>query len=325
MIVIIDTEIWPNLVNQAYRRDIPVVMANGRISTASFPYYRWARPLLTKVLRKYRLLMMQSDEDAGRIAALGAPRQKILVSGNIKFDKNLVEQAATGKDAPDFESGFLGSDGDPPLIVAGSTHPAEEQILLEALRRIRQIPQLAGTRMLLAPRHPERFQEVAELIGQSGFRMRRRTETAAAAGPAEVFLLDTLGELAAAYRLATVAFVGGTLVPRGGHSILEPAFFAKAIVAGPSMENFRAIVEEFLAHNGLRRISAGPEDRGLQIEQLTRAFTELLQNRPLRDELGKNAFSILEKNRGAAEFSAEQIAAIFGEVRKADSSGSHGI
>jgi 3-deoxy-D-manno-octulosonic-acid transferase len=315
MIVIIDTEIWPNLVNQAHRRGIPLVLANGRISAASFPYYRYARPVLSRVLRKYRLLMMQSDEDARRITAIGAPREKIMVSGNIKFDKNLIEKTITGQDAADLETSFLGNNQDSPLIVAGSTHAGEERILLATLRRVRQIPGLARTRMLLAPRHPERFHEVAGLVRQSGYAMRRRTESQNLEYPAEVLLLDTLGELAAAYRFATVAFVGGTLIRRGGHSIMEPALFAKAIVTGPSMENFRGIVKEFREHNGIHQISAGQEDRGLQIEQLTQAFVDLLQNRNAREALGKNAFSILDKNRGAAQFSAEQIATIFEGMR----------
>jgi 3-deoxy-D-manno-octulosonic-acid transferase len=120
--------------------------------------------------------------------------------------------------------------------------------------------------------------------------MRRRTEAAGAEDPGEVLLLDTLGELAAAYRFATVAFVGGTLIPRGGHSIMEPALFAKAIIIGPSMQNFRGIVEEFREHNGIHQITAGQQDRSLQIEQLTQAFVDLLLNRHARETLGKNAF-----------------------------------
>jgi 3-deoxy-D-manno-octulosonic-acid transferase len=139
LIVIIDTEIWPNLVHQAHRRKIPVIMANGRISASSYPYYRCARTVLARVLRKYRILMMQSDEDAQRIAAIGAPPDKILVTGNIKFDRSLVESANKAGDS-DLGSGFCQERPGDLLIVAGSTHPGEEQILLDVLRRIRQIP-----------------------------------------------------------------------------------------------------------------------------------------------------------------------------------------
>jgi 3-deoxy-D-manno-octulosonic-acid transferase len=312
LIVIIDTEIWPNLVHQAQRRKIPIVMANGRISASSFPYYRCAKPVLARVLGKYRLLMMQSEDDARRIAAIGAPPDKILVTGNIKFDRSLVERASqTGES--DLGSGFCQEKPGDPLIVAGSTHPGEEQILLDVLRRIRQIPGLDNARLLIAPRHPERFEEVAGIVLQNGFTIRKRTDSSWMGGDAEVFLLDTLGELAEAYRFATVAFVGGTLIRRGGHSIMEPALHSKAIVIGPSMENFREIAKEFLKQGGMRQIHAKPEERNLQVEQLTQAFANLLQDTQEREMLGKKAFSILEKNRGAAHRTAEKIAAAFEE------------
>lgn len=311
MIVIIDTEIWPNLVHQAQRRNIPVILANGRISASSFPYYRLARPVLSRVFCQYKGLMMQSKEDADRIAAIGAPQEKILVTGNIKFDKNLFEKIEDGKDRQHLESGFLEEGAGTPLIVAGSTHAGEEQILMEALRRVRQIPALSGTRLLLAPRHPERFGEVAELIVRNRFSLRRRTEAAANPGPADILLLNTLGELAAAYRFATVAFVGGSLVRRGGHSIMEPALYSKAIVTGPFMENFRTVIEEFRRSNGIRQISTGPEAHDSQVEELAQTFAELLGDPQECETLGKNAFSILEKNRGATQVTADQIAAIF--------------
>jgi 3-deoxy-D-manno-octulosonic-acid transferase len=267
-------------------------------------------------LRKYSLLMMQSEEDARRIAAIGAPRKTILVTGNIKFDRSLVEAAVTGKKTGSVESGFLENSGDTPLIVAGSTHPGEEQILLEAFRRVRDVPELARTRLLLAPRHPERFDEVAGLVLRNGFNLLRRTDNTGTANPAEVLLLDTLGELAAAYRFATVAFVGGTLIRRGGHSIMEPALFSRAIVTGPSMENFREIVEEFREHGAIRQIAAGPESRDLQVDLLTQAFADLLRNSPAREAMGKNALSVLERNRGAAGLAADRIASIFEEVRE---------
>jgi 3-deoxy-D-manno-octulosonic-acid transferase len=313
-IVIIDTEIWPNLIHQAHLRGIPVVLANGRISAASFRYYRHARPVLRRVLRQYRMLLMASREDAQRIITMGAPSEKILVTGNLKFDKSLVENENNDKDARALQSGLGLGREDAPLIVAGSTHSGEEQILLEVLQRVRRIPELNRTRLLLAPRHPERFDEAAEVIAQNGFKVRRRTESSDS-DDSEVLLLDSLGELAAAYRFATIAFVGGTLIRRGGHSIMEPAAYSKAIVIGPSVENFRGIVEEFLRHGGVRQISAEQEDRKLQVEQLTDVFVKLLQNRQEREALGKTAFSILEKNRGATRLTAEQIAATFAEMQ----------
>ena len=314
VIVIVDTEIWPNLVNQARLRNTPVLLVNGRISAASFRYYRWARPVLRGVLGNYRLLMMQSEEDARRIAGIGAPAEKIVVTGNIKFDKSLVENDGIGRIASDLESSFLtGGVQEAPLIVAGSTHQGEELLLLDAFRRVRQMPGLNRTRMVLAPRHPERFEEVAGLAARNGFSVRRRTDGPGAAGDAEVLLLDTIGELASVYRFATVVFVGGTLIPRGGHSVMEPALYSKAIVIGPSMENFRGIVDEFRARNGIRQISAGEADRDLQLDQLTEAFARLLQNVEERNALGAAAYAILERNRGAAGVTVDRIASVLEE------------
>jgi len=314
MLVIVDTEIWPNLLRLAHRRRIPVVLANGRISPSSFRYYRWARPVLRKVFRNYRVLMMQSGEDAARIASLGAPQEKIVITGNIKCDKDLVETESADAVARNLEMEFgLGKSGGP-LIVAGSTHPGEEQILLEVLQRLRCIPGLQHTRLLLAPRHPERFDSVAQLATRHGFEIRRRTDRAGSIPDAPVLLLDSLGELAAAYRFAAIAFVGGSLVRHGGHSIVEPAMHSKAIVTGPSMDNFRQIFEEFRAHNGVRQISAGEERRGMQIQQLLDVFRTLLQSEEDRNALGRAALSILERNRGAAQRTGETIAAIFEET-----------
>jgi 3-deoxy-D-manno-octulosonic-acid transferase len=254
--------------------------------------------------------MMQSEEDAQRIRSIGAPPERVVVTGNIKFEKNTNAEDAGEKAVHNLEEGFC-HDSEGSLIVAGSTHEGEEQILLEALQRVRRIRGLDSTRRLIAPRHPERFEEVAAIVQHYGFKLRRRT--AVSEGPAEVLLLDTLGELAAVYRLATVVFVGGTLDRRGGHSIMEPALYSKAIVVGPSMENFRQIMEEFRAQGGVRQIGAGQEDRRLQAEQLAQVFTALLQNPQEREALGRAALSILEKNRGAARITAERIAAIFEE------------
>jgi 3-deoxy-D-manno-octulosonic-acid transferase len=205
---------------------------------------------------------------------------------------------------------------DAPLIVAGSTHRGEEEMLLEALRKIRQKPGLERTKLLLAPRHPERFDEVNLLTEQSGFKVRRRTAGAGGDPDAEVLILDTIGELAAIYRFATVAFVGGTLVRHGGHSIMEPALYAKPIVIGPSIENFRQIVGEFRLHGGVRQISADRENSELQLQQLLDVFLSLLQNAKEREELGRAAFSILERNRGTTQRTGEMIAAVFEETSR---------
>ncbi len=311
MMVIIDTEIWPNVLHQAHRRGTQIVLANGRISAASFRFYRWARPVLRRVFRDYAALMMQSEEDAERITMMGAPWDKIAVTGNIKFDKDLVvkeaDEALTRNLEKDLDFAYLQA----PLIVAGSTHHGEEQVLLEVLRRIRRTPQLENVRMVLAPRHPERFDAVAQLISRNGFRLWRRTNGTGPPQDADVILLDTVGELAAVYRFATIAFVGGTLLRHGGHSIMEPALHAKPIVIGPSMDNFGSIIREFRMHDGIWQISAGEKDANLQVQQLLDAFEQLLTSPSKRESMGKAAHAILERNRGAAQRTIEKIAAIY--------------
>jgi 3-deoxy-D-manno-octulosonic-acid transferase len=313
MIIIIDTEIWPNVVHQAWRRSIPVVLVNGRISAASFRYYRWARPVLRRVFRNYRILLMKSDEDARRILQMGAPPDKVLVTGNLKYDLDLVKRDATAAAAGSLDEALGPEAIDAPLIVAGSTHPGEEDILLEVLGRVRNVPGLEHTRLLLAPRHPERFDEVAGLVERAGYAVQRRTrENAEVRAP--VLLLDTMGELAAAYRFATIAFVGGTLVRRGGHSILEPALYAKPIVIGPSTENFSQVVEEFLQQEAVRQITATEENRSAQVGQLSDAITGLLQDRAACAALGRAACSVLENNSGATHRTMEKIAEIYEET-----------
>jgi|WetSurMetagenome_2_1015567.scaffolds.fasta_scaffold44715_3 3-deoxy-D-manno-octulosonic-acid transferase len=314
IIVIIDTEIWPNTLHQAHLRGIPVILVNGRISAASFRYYRRARPLLRRVFQNYRALLMQTGEDAERITQMGAPPDKVIVAGNIKIDRNLPDAISEETLLRSLDEAFGFSELHAPLIIAGSTHAGEDQMLLEALRIIRQKPGLEQTRMLLAPRHPERFQEVIRLAEQSGFKVRRRTGGSGGDANAEVLILDTIGELAAVYRFATVAFVGGTLIRHGGHSIMEPALYAKATVIGPSVENFRQIVDEFRMHGGVCQISASQEEPGVQLQQLLDVFLQLLQNAKEREDLGRAAFSILEKNRGTTQRTGEMIAAVFEEV-----------
>jgi 3-deoxy-D-manno-octulosonic-acid transferase len=314
MLIIVDTEIWPNILNQARRRHIPVMLVNGRISAASFRYYRWARPVLRRVFQNYRMLLMQSEADARRIAQIGAPPEKIIVTGNIKFDLNLISKDSSEALVAELKESLGLGEVPAPLIVAGSTHPDEEQVLLDVLQRIRNTPSLEKTRLLLAPRHPERFETVAQLVVRSGFSLRRRTDGSKNEKNSDVLLLDSVGELATVYSFATIAFVGGTLVPRGGHSIMEPALYSKAIVVGPSMENFRHIFGEFQTNGGVRQISAGEEEHSRQVQQLLDVFLQLLQNAEERKALGDAAFSILKKNRGATQRTGEQIAEIFREI-----------
>jgi 3-deoxy-D-manno-octulosonic-acid transferase len=314
VIIIMETEIWPNILHEAHRRGIPIIMANGRISPRSFRLYRLARPLLRRVFRHYRILLMKSDDDAERIRRMGAPPEKVFVSGNIKYDKELVAKELNDTVARSLDEALGLTSGEGDLIVAGSTHADEERILFEVLRRVRQAPGLAQTRLLLAPRHPERFEAVVELACRAGFRLRRRSEAASPAPGTEVIVLDTLGELAAAYRFATVAFVGGTLIPHGGQSIMEPAWYARPIVIGPSMENFRQTAADFRARGAVREIKATDADKEAQIRELTEAFVCLLRDESLRAAMGQAAYSVFEGHRGATRFTVDRIAALYEEA-----------
>ena len=315
IIIITDTEIWPNLLREARKASIPAVMANGRISPKSARLYRFVRPLMAKVFASYAAFLMQSEEDAERICAIGAPTGKVSVSGNMKYDKAPSEQGGSEVMLRSLDEALGVSSCAGAVIVAGSTHEGEEQVLIEALGRVRLRPGLANTRLLLAPRHPERFDEAAELADRAGFTVRRRSGKTGAVEGAQVLLLDSIGELATAYRFATIAFVGGTLIPHGGQNILEPAWHAKPIVIGPSMENFRKTAEDFLARDALVQTRAGFADREAQIGELTDIFARLLEDVGRRTALGRAARSVLESNRGASKFTAEKIAPIFEEAR----------
>lgn len=317
IIVTIDTEIWPNLLRQAHRRGVPIIMANGRISPRSSRLYRFVRPMLRKVFSNYTALLMKSEDDARRIRMIGAPADKIVVTGNIKYDKEVVEQGEREQVVRSLGKALGLSSANDRLIVAGSTHEGEEQVLLEVLRRLKEKPNLGETRLLLAPRHPERFDAVAQLASRAGFPVKRRSENHINPSDAQVLLLDTIGELATAYRFSTIAFVGGTLIPHGGQSILEPAWHAKPIVIGPSMENFRQTARDFLERDAVIQIKASAADKEMQVEELTDVFAALLEDEEKRNTLGSAACSVFENNRGAARFTVEKISTVFQETCKA--------
>ena len=315
LIIMVETEIWPNVLHEAKKRSIPVVMVNGRISAESFTYYRWVQPLMGPVFQNYALLLMKAREDAARLQRMGASPSKIKVSGSIKYDRNVAaEKEITLKQAAALDAALALTTTDAPLIVAGSTHDDEESTLLEVLRRLRSMPGLETTRLLLVPRHPERFSAVAQLAQRAGFTVKRRSDPAPGSPSAEVLVLDTLGELGTAYSFATVAFVGGTLIPHGGQSIMEPALHAKPIVVGPSMLNFPQIIDDFIERGGIAQISADETDKEAQKSQLTEAFAKLLLDPDGRTTMGHAAYSVFEGSQGATQFTVDHIAAIFEET-----------
>lgn len=294
LLLLVETELWPNLIHQARRRGVRVAVVNGRISDGSFRGYRRARWLLKRVLADVDLFLMQAPAHAERIRALGAPSDRVRVAGNLKFD---VGAAHTSEEL----AGLFGRSADKPIWVAGSTMPGEEEAVLRAFRQVRE--KVPGAGLIVAPRHPERCSSVAPLIEAAGFPVAWRTRLAPGGWQnGSVVLLDTLGELAQIYPLASVVFVGGSLVPTGGHNILEPAAAGKAVVVGPHMDNFREIAQAFRSENALVQVASEGELAG--------AILGLLTDGERRAALGARAVALVDRNRGAVGRTVEALAGL---------------
>ena len=299
LFVAVDTELWPNLLRRCARRGVRTVLVNGRISDRSYPRYRLVRRWFRRVLADVDRCCAQSDESARRLVDLGAPADRVVTTGNLKFDA--LPAPRPGPSSRDDLPRSIGLAPDRPVLVAASTHPGEEGPVLDAFRRLR--PGMPDLALLLAPRHPERGAEVAALAADRGLAAMRRSRLPEdGAGRAEVVVLDTVGELAALFPAATVVFVGGSLAPVGGHNVIEPAAWGRPVVFGPHMENFAEIAELFVAHRAARRV-AGAGD-------LEPVLAELLADPRQRAELGTAARSLVEANRGAAARSLAEIAAV---------------
>ena len=303
IILIMETELWFNFVREAGKREARIFLINGRLSEKSFNRYSRIPKTMSRVLHYFTLTLMQNAADAKRISGLGIRSKKVKVIGNVKFDQ------ITGKTenllSEQFKERFAVSK-DAPLIVAASTHAPEEAIILDAFKDVWKKSKGKLPRLLIAPRHPERFREVAALIEKSGFDWAARsTPDSGRDNSAEIILLDSVGELRAVFPLAEIVFVGGSLIPHGGQNILEPAMEKKAIVTGFYTMNFAEIVKEFLARNALIQLPESAKDE--TAAHLAAVFTELLQDDERRKEFGENAFAIVEKNRGATEKTIELL------------------
>ncbi len=288
MLVLAETEFWPNLLSGCFRRGIPVAVVNARISDRSWPRYqrvtRQWRPILSRIAR----VLAQSTTDAERLKSIGCAPERVSVAGNLKFDVRASKEAEATRMLKASSSGLR-------LVVAGSTLEGEESALLEAWPHL--LAADSKLALVLAPRHPERFADVATLLSQSGIPWVRRSiwdsESEISLQPlrsGQIVLLDTIGELASVYSLAAVAFVGGSLIPAGGHNPLEPAQFAVPIVTGPNYVNFSAITEGLLAHHALRVASR---------EELAPTLIELLQDSAAAKAMGVRARQVFEEQSGA--------------------------
>jgi 3-deoxy-D-manno-octulosonic-acid transferase len=300
--IMMETEIWPNLLRQCKRMGVATVMVNGRISSRSYPRYKLGRVFFRRVLADIDKFCMQSEESARRLIDIGAEPVRVVVTGSLKFDSMEVPGATTieGRGQNRVLRYFRMTSGRP-VIVAGSTMGDEEEVVLQAFRRIKG--SVANPLLIIAPRNPERFGEVVQLAKNQAFVTVRRSDLPIDAEPrAEVVVLDTIGELAQVYQIATAVFVGGSLVENGGHNILEPAVFGKPIVFGSHMQNFKEIADTFLAHEAGIQVSHA---RGLE-----EALLGLLTDPVRRARLGAAARALVESNRGAKDKSLAVIAQV---------------
>ena len=291
LFVMMETEIWPNLLNACKTAGVRTMLVNGRISSRSYPRYRLARPFFRRVLANVDRFCMQSEESARRIIDMGADPDSVVVTGSLKFDSLDLPGTVT---APDRGRNrvlrYFRISPARPVIIAASTLKGEEEPVFEAFQRIRA--RVPDTLLIIAPRKPERFGEVEQLARRGGWRVARRSELPVDAEPRQdVVVLDTIGELAQLYQVGTAVFVGGSLVDQGGHNIIEPAVFGKAIVFGPYMQNFAEIARAFVENDAAIQIRTPRE--------LEHALLALLNDPVRRARLGAAARALVEANRGA--------------------------
>ncbi|MGD0938649.1 MAG: 3-deoxy-D-manno-octulosonic acid transferase [Terracidiphilus sp.] len=303
LLILAETEFWPNLLNGCFRRQIPVAVVNARISDRSWPRYRRLHGLWRPFLSRISRVLAQSQTDADRLTAIGCLPERVSAAGNLKFDVRAAREAEAAMRLKALSHGLR-------FIVAGSTLEGEEAALLEAWpQMLKSDPQLA---MVLAPRHPERFGAVADLLSRSGSVWVRRSDwrslSAAAIKPlnsGQIVLLDTIGELASVYSLASVAFVGGSLIPAGGHNPLEPAQFGVPIVMGPHYANFRAISEDLIAHNAICITEK---------EKLAQVLVDLLCGQTEAKAMGERAKQVFDQQAGATDRCVTAIKELLGNL-----------
>ncbi|HUE80518.1 MAG TPA: 3-deoxy-D-manno-octulosonic acid transferase [Pyrinomonadaceae bacterium] len=300
-VLLMETEVWPNFLNECRRAQIPVAIVNGRLSETSFRRYRFVKKFIARVLSNLDLALMQTDADARRTLALGLDPNKIAVSGNLKFDAGAMR--VTSHVASQLKTRF-GLAGEASVILAASTHAPEEQIILQAFKQMRRTD--PSVRLILAPRHPERFEQIASLLDSAGLPWARRSQPASETDrTAAVILLDTIGELPAVYSLAAIVFVGGSIAKTGGHNILEPAAFGSCIITGFHTYNFSEIVRTFVEAGAVLQLSQVSEaDAANELEKL---FTGLLADEIQREEMGKRARVTMEKNVGATARTVQML------------------
>ena len=286
----VETELWPNFLRAIKLRRIPVMMVNGRISDKSVKSYRYLFGILADMMGSVTRFCMQSSIDAEYIAHLGAEKRRIFVTGNTKFDQTYAE--VTPADLQQYKE-ELGLGDDYPVIVAGSTHPTEEEVLFQSFQGIRK--EFPKARLIIAPRKPGRIHEISRLAEKYGLSLGLRSALKAVSNPRpryEVVLIDTIGELGRIYAVGDAVFVGGSLIKHGGHNVLEPAAHAKPIIVGPSMSNFKDSFALLSKVGACVQIKDGRE--------LTEEFLKIFKDDALRKKMGDASLQVIKENRGAA-------------------------
>src|SRR6478752_7433598 len=308
LFIMMETEIWPNLLRECRARGIKTAVVNGRLSARSYPRYRMIRPMMRRVLEHIDKFLVQSEESARRFIDLGADPARVVVTGSLKFDSLELSSTALQARARDRVLRYFRVAASRPVIVSGSTMKGEEAAVLRAFRRVRTAS--PNTLLVLAPRNPERFAEAEQLARAEGWKVARRSDLAVDAEPrVDVVILDTIGELATIYQIATIVFVGGSLVATGGHNVLEPAVFGKPIVFGPHMENFLEIADAFVSNGAGVQLSDEAE--------LEEAFLSLMSDPVRRARLGAAARALVEANRGANEKSIAVLSTLLPQEPRA--------
>ncbi len=292
LIIVMETEIWPNLYLQAQRLNIPLLMANARLSQHSVQRFQHISGLAGKVLQSVAWIGAQSTGDAERLVTCGANPQRIDLTGNLKFDMD-VPDSLEEKGAA-LRSGW---NRPRPVLIAGSTHEADENVVLPAFVDLLQT--LPDALLILVPRHPERFARAAQLAQAAGLRTALLSQGEACSAQTQCFVIDTIGELMTYYAVADVAFVGGSMGDQGGHNALEPAALARPVLLGPNMDNAREIAAQLLQCNAAVRVT----DR----EELRQAAEKLLTDDSLRASMGQAGRVLVEKNKGALDLTMEAV------------------
>jgi 3-deoxy-D-manno-octulosonic-acid transferase len=301
--LLIELEVWPNLVSIAHQLNIPVVVLNGRMTERSFSRYSKIKPIAKSIFEKVTLILAQTDEYAWRFVGIGTPAENVIVTGSLKYDTAQVTDTVEGADSLATQLNISHNDR---LWVAGGTGPGEEKIILDVFQNLRQHEQFSDLRLAIVPRKPERFNEVAQLIADTGFDFVRYSEIkntdAVRPDKVPVILGDTMGDLRKFYSLATIIFVGRSLVPMGGSDMIEAAALAKTTVFGPHTFNFTHTVDALLAGDGAILV----KDK----DDLLRATQKCLSDIDFTKRIAQNGQQIIKKNQGATQKTIDQLASI---------------